>query len=80
MAEKIHRGQRENALKGKDNGGGIPLGYVLGKNQKLEIATIIAPIVLEIFILYADGETMKVIIDDLNSRGLKTKRQAIFSK
>lgn len=76
MVEKIHRGQRENALKGKDNGGGIPLGYVLGKDQKLEIA----PIILEIFILYADGETMKVIIDDLNSRGLKTKRQAIFSK
>ena len=30
LSEKIHRGQKENALKGLNNGGGIPLGYVLG--------------------------------------------------
>ena len=79
LSEKIHRGQRENALKGKNNGGGIPLGYVLGQDQKLEIDPITAPIVLEIFTRYADGETMRAIIDDLNSRGLKTKRGKPFS-
>ena len=26
LSEKIHRGQKENALKGKNNGGGVPLG------------------------------------------------------
>ena len=29
LSEKIHRGQRENALKGKNNGGGVPLGLSL---------------------------------------------------
>ena len=79
LSEKIHRGQRENALKGKNNGGGIPLGYVLGQDQKLEIDLITAPIVLEIFTRYADGETMRAIIDDLNNRGLKTRRNKPFS-
>lgn len=79
LSEKIHRGQRENALKGKNNGGGIPLGYVLGKEQKLEIDPITAPIVLEIFTRYADGETMNAIIEDLNSRCLKTKRGKPFA-
>jgi hypothetical protein len=27
LSQKIHRGQKENALKGRNNGGGIPLGY-----------------------------------------------------
>ena len=34
LSEKIHRGQKENALKGKNNGGGIPLGYLLDKKSK----------------------------------------------
>ena len=29
LSEKIHRGQKENALKEKNNGGGVPLGYLL---------------------------------------------------
>lgn len=37
LAQKINRGLKENALKGKNNGGRIPLGYVLGEGQKLKI-------------------------------------------
>ena len=33
LSEKIHRGQKENALKGKNNGGGVPLGYLLDKQS-----------------------------------------------
>ena len=33
LSEKIHRGQKENALKGKNNGGGVPLGYLLKKRK-----------------------------------------------
>lgn len=36
LSEKIHRGQKENALKAQNNGGRIPLGYKLGENQHLE--------------------------------------------
>jgi len=79
LSEKIHRGQKENALKGKNNGGGIPLGYLLGDEQKLVIDPLTAPIVKEIFKRYAEGETVRSIVEDLNSRGLQTKRNKPFS-
>ncbi len=80
LSEKIHRGQKENARKGKNNGGGIPLGYVLNKEtQKLEIDPKTAPLVVEIFKRYAEGETVRSIVADLNARGLKTKRGNAFS-
>ena len=79
LSEKIHRGQKENALKGKNNGGGIPLGYVLNhQTQKLEIDPLTAPLVVEIFTRYADGETVRSIVDDLNGRGLRTRRGKPF--
>lgn len=75
LSEKIHRGQKENALKGKNNGGTVPLGYTLNKEtQHLEINPVTAPIVQEIFQRYAAGDTIKSIKDDFNKRGLKTNR------
>lgn len=69
LSEKIHRGQKENALKGKNNGGGIPLGYALDKQtQKLVIDPEAAP-ATEIFTQYADGETVRSILGDFNARG-----------
>lgn len=79
LSEKIHRGQKENALKGLNNGGRIPLGYVLGKDQRLEIDPITAPVVLEIFTRYAEGETVRAIVESLNKRGLQTKRNKPYS-
>ena len=48
LAQKINRGLTENALKGKNNGGGIPLGYQLTDDQHLRIDPLTAPIVREI--------------------------------
>ncbi len=79
LSEKIHRGQKENALKGRNNGGGIPLGYVLGSNQRLEVDPLTAPLVVEIFTRYAEGETVREIVQSLNERGLKTRRNKPFS-
>lgn len=79
LSEKIHRGQKENALKGKNNGGSIPLGYRLGADQRLEIDPLTAPVVQEIFRRYAAGESTKDIRDDLNSRGIKTARNNRFT-
>lgn len=79
LSVKIHRGQKENALKGKNNGGGIPLDYLLGDEQKLIIDPQTAPLVVEIFKRYSEGETVRSIVDDLNSRNLKTKRNRPFS-
>ena len=80
LSEKIHRGQKENALKGKKNGGGIPLGYLLDKQtQKLMIDPETAPLVVEIFERYSEGATVRSIIEDFNSRGLTTKRGKPFN-
>lgn len=79
LSEKIHRGQKDNALKGLNNGGSVPLGYVLNKQtQRLEIDSMTAPIVQEIFRRYADGDTIKEIRDDLNERGIRTKKGQPF--
>ncbi len=79
LSEKIRRGQKENALKGRNNGGGIPLGYLLGDEQKLALDPVTAPIVREIFQRYADGEIVRTIVEDFNRRGLKTKNGKPFS-
>ena len=79
LSVKIHRGQRENALKGLNNGGGIPLGYLLNKRtQKLIVDPKTAPLVVEIFERYAGGETVRSIVEDLNRRQLHTKRNKPF--
>ena len=62
----------ENALKGKNNGGQVTLGYRTGADGVLEIDPKTAPMVKEIFQRYDDGELMKDIVDSLNSRGLLT--------
>ena len=80
LSEKIHRGQKENALKGKNNGGGVPLGYLLDKKaQKLVINPVTAPLVVEIFEKYADGKTVRSIVEDFNARGLRTKKGQPFN-
>ena len=80
LSEKIHRGQKENALKGKNNGGGVPLGYLLDKQtQKLVVDPETAPLVVEIFERYSEGATVRSIIEDFNSRGLTTRRGKPFN-
>lgn len=79
LSEKIHRGQKENALKGLNNGGGIPLGYVLGSDKRLAVDPLTAPVVLEIFTRYAEGETVRAIVESLNERGLHTRRKKPYS-
>ena len=79
LSEKIHRGQKDNALKGLNNGESVPLGYVLNKQtRRLEIDSMTAPIVQEIFRRYAEGDTIREIRDDLNARGIRTKKGQPF--
>lgn len=47
LSEKIQRGQKENALKCRSNGGNIPLGYKIGADGVLEIDPATAPLVEE---------------------------------
>ncbi|MGO5029704.1 recombinase family protein [Candidatus Agathobaculum pullicola] len=57
----------------------MPLGYTLNhQSQKLEVDPITAPLVVEIFTRYAQGATARAIADDLNTRGLRTRRGKPF--
>ena len=74
LAEKVIRGQTENALSCRFNGGTIPIGYKINKDRKFEIDSETAPYVLSAFKMYEDGMTMQEIADDLNVKGLRNNR------
>ncbi len=61
LAEKVKRGLTENALKGRWNGGTVPFGYVVGKEQTLEIDPNTAPIVKLIYRMADDSKTVRDI-------------------
>ncbi|MDR3293915.1 MAG: recombinase family protein [Clostridiales bacterium] len=74
LSEKIGRGLTENALKGKINGGALPIGYTIGKDRRFEIDEAGASIVREVFTRYADGERMNDLAKDLTRRGVHSSR------
>jgi len=76
LSIKVKRGHKENALKCKANGALPPFGLCVNSEKKYEPDPITAPIVLEMFTRYADGETANEILDDLHRRNVfaATKR------
>ena len=70
LSKKVNRGMTDNALKCKRNGGTLPLGYFIDHEKHFQIDLATAPIVLEIFTLYADGMSMKEIAEQMRVRGL----------
>lgn len=78
LSEKVRRGQKENALKGYRNGGQTPFGYCL-VDHRLQPDPAKAPVVLEIFKRYAEGETIRELAEDLNRRGIRTRRGNFFT-
>lgn len=80
LAEKVNRGLTENALKCIFNGGTIPYGFCIDEEQRYQIDPVQAPVVQEMFLRYAGGETMTEIVEDLNARGLRTAAGNRFNK
>ncbi len=78
LSEKIHRGQKENALKCKNNGGWRALGYAVDEDGSFVINPLTAPLVKEMFTRYADGESITDIAQSLNDRGLTTTQGRPF--
>lgn len=78
LAVKIQRGQTENALKGRNNGGTIPMGFRRGADGVLELDPATAPIVQEIFRRYDNGESLTSIVDYLNKQGVRTSKGKPF--
>ncbi len=80
LSQKIRRGQTDNAMKCKNNGGNTPLGYNVDKQSGvLAVDPLTAPIVQEIYHRYDSGERMCEIRDSLNDRGLKAARGHAFN-
>jgi len=75
LSEKVIRGLTENALKRKYNGGGIPVGYIIDENQYFQLDPLTAPIVLEAFTRYAQGATIKQVVDWMNEQGIQSYRK-----
>ena len=79
LAEKVVRGQTENILKGRCNGGRGTFGYTLDPERKFHIDPLTSPFVLESFKKYNEGSTMKEIQDWLNENGIKNPVGGAFT-
>ncbi len=79
LSEKVIRGMTENALKCKYNGGSLPIGYIVDKEQHFQIDPLKSPFILEAYKKYADGCTMTQIRDWLNETGIKNARNQPFN-
>ena len=67
LSQNVKRGFRENALKGKWNGGAIPFGYKV-VDHRLAIDEGSAPIVRLMFDMCADGKTAKEVYTYLKEK------------
>ncbi len=74
LEQKVSRGMTENTINGKFNGGTVTFGYAIDNNGNFYIDPLTGPIVTDIFERYANGEPIRSIIDDLNSKGIRNNR------
>lgn len=74
LSKKVIRGHTENALKCKYNGGTPTFGFVIDKDKCYQIDPHTAPVVLESFTRYANGATMKEVMQYLVESGFTTVR------
>lgn len=79
LSQKITRGMRESALKGRSIGGHVPLGYKI-ENHRLVINPATAHIVKEAFEHYAGGESIADICRLFNLKGYRTAKGAEFNR
>ena len=80
LSQNVKRGLLESAKKHQMVGGYPPLGFRAAADKTYEIDPETAPIVREIFDMYAKGSTEFEIISELNQRGLHTRRGVAFNR
>lgn len=80
LAREVKKGQKENALVCKHNGGTPPLGYDVDENLNYVINEKEAVIVKLIFNRYSKGYSISDIVRELNANGYKTKTGKNFGK
>ena len=80
LSQKIRRGMNINAEKHLSNGSNPGLGYTVDEERRFHIDPDTAPIVREIFEMYAGGKTAAEIVKSLNDRQIRTSRGNAFNK
>lgn len=80
LAQKMRRGMRESALKGKAINPNRPLGLTTDEHKRFIIDEKNAPTIRFIFEHYAAGESSASIVDQLNAAGLRTSKGNSFNK
>lgn len=80
LSQNVRRGMRVSASKAQSVGGNRPLGYKTGPDKKFIIDPATAPIVQQVYQLYAAGDTITDIIKKLNAQGLRTLRGRPFTR
>ena len=78
LRQNITRGMRYNAENGLYNGHKM-LGYTVDGEKRYIPDPVTAPVVQRIFADYAAGKRLKVIVDELNSQGIRTSRGMQFT-
>ena len=78
LSQNIRRGQRESMAKGTWCGGKVPYGY-RAENKKLVIDPKEAEVVRYVFEQYAQGIPKKEIVEDLNKRGIGSRKGKTFT-
>ena len=73
LSRKVQRGHEDNARKCMVNGA-LPLGYVKSSDSRYQIDEAEAEIVREIFQRVKERDKLSEIINDLNNRGIRTKK------
>ena len=71
LAQNVVRGMKDNAERGRFNGGRVPWGYK-ARGHKLVADPVMISHVRFAFRAYADGIGKKEIADELNARGVRT--------
>lgn len=80
LAQKMRRGMRESALKGRAINPSRPLGLTTDEHKRFIIDEKNAPTIRFIFEHYAAGESSASIVDQLNAAGLRTSKGNSFNK
>lgn len=80
LSQKIRRGLDINASKCLCTGGGVALGFKVDKDRHFQVNEDTAPVVREIFEMYANGKTVTEIITMMNARNIVTSRGSAFNK
>lgn len=80
LSQKVKRGMDINGQKCLCTGGGTALGFKVDNEKRFQIDEDTAPIVREIFTMYANGKTVTEIISMMNERHIVTSRGNTFNK